>query len=220
MTRRCTPIKFHELNNHLQCRLCSRDNYGMFKAYEARRRELYGNDLVEEFLRYKRACPAKILSRSELIESIHKYKALRGCLIRCHPRQATDHQLAHDHPNPRCARAGAVLVIFTQAAGAVEPPRGPLDHPPLRAHRTPLGALGPLHQLWPYGVLHRSAWTHATNWPASACAAQRQRRRANRGRSGSRRRTAPSQSHPLAAVTTTARSHPTASTRRWRPVTR
>jgi hypothetical protein len=75
-TRRYTPIKFHELNDYLQCRICSRDNYGMFKAYEARRRGLYGNDLVEEFLRYKRSCPVKILSRSELIKLIHKYKAL------------------------------------------------------------------------------------------------------------------------------------------------
>jgi len=59
----------------------------------------------------------------------------------------------HDHPDHRFARPGEVLVIFTQAAVAVEPPQGPLDNPPFRAHRKPLGALGPLDHLQTYGVI-------------------------------------------------------------------
>ncbi len=59
----------------------------------------------------------------------------------------------HDHPNHRCARPGEVLISFTQAAGAVEPPQGPLDHPPVRTHRNPLGALGPCDHLPTYGVM-------------------------------------------------------------------
>jgi hypothetical protein len=60
----------------------------------------------------------------------------------------------HDHPNHRFARPGEILVIFTQAAVAVEPPQGPLDNPPFRAHRKPLGALGPFDNLQTYGVMH------------------------------------------------------------------
>jgi hypothetical protein len=60
----------------------------------------------------------------------------------------------HAYPNQRFARLGEVLVIFTQAAVAVEPPQGPLDTPPFRAHRKPLGALGPLNNLQTYGVMH------------------------------------------------------------------
>jgi hypothetical protein len=59
----------------------------------------------------------------------------------------------HDHPDHRFARLGEGLVIFTQAAVAIEPPQGALDNPPLRAHRKALGALGPLDNLQPYGVM-------------------------------------------------------------------
>lgn len=48
----------------------------MFEVYIARIRELYGNDIADQFLRYKRACPVKIYRPSELIELIYKYKAL------------------------------------------------------------------------------------------------------------------------------------------------
>jgi hypothetical protein len=51
VTRQCTPLKYHELNNHAQGSDCNRTNHGMFPVYIAKIRELYGNDLAEEFLR-------------------------------------------------------------------------------------------------------------------------------------------------------------------------
>jgi hypothetical protein len=60
----------------------------------------------------------------------------------------------HDHLDHRVACPGEVRVILTQAAVAVEPPQGPLDNPPCRAHHEPLGALGPLDNLQPYRVMH------------------------------------------------------------------
>jgi hypothetical protein len=76
VTRQCTPLKYHELNNHSQCEECNITNRGMFDVYIAKIRYLYSNDLADEFLRYKRACPIKIFTHSELIELIYKYKDL------------------------------------------------------------------------------------------------------------------------------------------------
>ena len=77
VTRQCRPLKFHELNNHAQCPTDNRTKYGMFKEYIAKIRELYGDDIADQFLRYKKACPVKIFTRGELIELIYKYKSLR-----------------------------------------------------------------------------------------------------------------------------------------------
>ena len=76
VTQQCRLIKFSELNSHAQCEECNRTYGGRFKEYIAKIRELYGNDLAETFLRYKKACPVKIFTRSELIELIYKYKVL------------------------------------------------------------------------------------------------------------------------------------------------
>jgi hypothetical protein len=76
VTRQCTPLKYHELNNHAQDRDCNRDNAGMFTVYITKVRELYGDDIADQFLRYKKACPIKIYTPRELIELIYKYKAL------------------------------------------------------------------------------------------------------------------------------------------------
>jgi hypothetical protein len=76
VTRQCTPIKYHELNNHAQCDTCNITNHGMFKAYIARVRELYGNDMADLFLRYRKVCPVTIVTRAQLIELIYKYKDL------------------------------------------------------------------------------------------------------------------------------------------------
>jgi hypothetical protein len=76
VTRRCRPIKFHELNNHAQSPDCNREGGGMPKVHEAKLRELYGDAIVDEFLRYKKVCPVEIFTRTELIELLHKYKPL------------------------------------------------------------------------------------------------------------------------------------------------
>jgi hypothetical protein len=76
VTRQCTPLKYHELNNHAQCEECNGTNHGMFNVYIANIREMYGDNLADEFLRYKKACPIKTYTRAEFIELIHKYKLL------------------------------------------------------------------------------------------------------------------------------------------------
>jgi hypothetical protein len=76
VSRQCTPIKFHELNNHAQCEECNVTHYGQFDIYIRKVRELYGDDIADFLLRHKKACPVKIYRPSELIELIYKYKDL------------------------------------------------------------------------------------------------------------------------------------------------
>jgi hypothetical protein len=64
--------------------------------------------------------------------------ALGICLIRCHFRQAADHQVDYGHPNHGFTGFRPQLGLFAQAPVPIERPGGAFHYPALRMTAKPL----------------------------------------------------------------------------------